>query len=37
MYSFKLDEGQHVCRPTPEGTMYDPYYKTTWGLFCETQ
>ena len=24
MYSFKLNEGQHVC--TPEGTMYDPYY-----------
>ena len=30
-YSFKLNEGQHVC--TPEGTMYDPYYyKTTGGL-----
>ena len=24
MYSFRLNEGQHVC--TPEGTMYDPYY-----------
>ena len=32
MYSFKLNEGQHVC--TPQGTMYDPYhiYKTTGGL-----
>ena len=33
MYSFKLNEGQHVC--TPEGTMYDrtAYYIRLLGVY----
>ena len=30
MYTFKLNEGQHLC--TPEGTMYDPYYIRLLGV-----
>ena len=35
MYSFKLNEGQHVC--TPEGTMYDPYYIRLLGVYYVTR
>ena len=35
MYSFKLNEGQHVC--TSEGTMYDPYYIRLLGVYYVTR
>ena len=35
LYSFKLNEGQHVC--TPEGTMYHPYYIRLLGVYYVTR